>query len=59
MANAIVIALAALLIAAAIALVFRWEIAVDSSGVYRLDRWSGDVTGCRPILLSRNLDCSR
>lgn len=57
MAKAIAIILAALVLAAAIATVFRWQIAANASGVYLLDRWSGHVAECRQPILGRQMDC--
>jgi hypothetical protein len=57
MARAVAIIVAALVVAAAIAFVFRWQIAANASNVYLLDRWSGHVAECRQPLLGRQLEC--
>lgn len=57
MARAVAIILAGLLLAAAIAVVFRWQVTADSSGVYLLDRWTGHVAECRQPILGRQMDC--
>jgi hypothetical protein len=58
MRYAITTVLAALVVAGALLVVLRWEIVVGPAGTYRLDRWTGRVTECRPVMLSRHLDCS-
>ena len=57
MARAVAIVLAALVVAAAIAFVFRWQIVASSAGVYLLDRWTGHVAECREPLLGRQMEC--
>jgi hypothetical protein len=57
MARAVAIILAGLVLAAAIAFVFRWQIAANASGVYLLDRWTGHVAECRQAILGREMDC--
>ena len=57
MARAIAIFLGALAVAAAIAFVFRWQIAANASAVYLLDRWTGRVAECREPLLGRQMEC--
>jgi|KBSMisStandDraft_5_1062788.scaffolds.fasta_scaffold11779897_1 hypothetical protein len=57
MARAVAIFLAALVVAAAIAFVFRWQIAANASSVYLLDRWSGHVAECRQPILGRQMEC--
>lgn len=51
------IILAAVVVAAAIAVIFRWQIAANGTGVYLLDRWSGHVVECRQPILGRQMDC--
>ena len=46
MLNAAAIVVAGALIAAAIAVVGRWEIAGTGQVMYRVDRWTGDVRAC-------------
>ena len=57
MARAVAIFLGALVLAAAVAFVFRWQIAANASGVFLLDRWNGHVAECRQPLLGRQLEC--
>ena len=57
MARAVAIIVAALVVAAAIGFVFRWQIAANASGIYLLDRWSGHVAECRQPILGRQLEC--
>ena len=57
MARAVAIFLGALVVAAAVAFVFRWQIAANASGVYLLDRWNGHVAECRQPLLGRQMEC--
>ena len=57
MARAVAILFAALMVAGAIAFVFRWQMAANASGVYLLDRWSGHVVECRQPILGRQMDC--
>jgi hypothetical protein len=57
MARAIAIILGGLAVAAAIAFVFRWQIAANASNVFLLDRWSGHVAECRQPLLGRQMEC--
>ena len=45
MSTPLAIVIGAALIAAAILVVFRWEIA--SPGVMRLDRWTGSIVLCK------------
>lgn len=43
----VAIVIAGVLIAAAILITFRWQIAVNSDGgIYRLDRWTGQTRIC-------------
>ena len=44
--NAIALLGGAVLIAGAILFALRWEIVASGQGIYRLDRWSGEVTSC-------------
>jgi hypothetical protein len=44
--NAVAIAFAGALIAAAILFIFRWEMAAFGGQTYRLDRWTGEIFGC-------------
>lgn len=55
--KAAAIILAAIGVVAAIAIVFRWQIAANSSGVYLLDRWTGTVVECHQPILGRKMDC--
>ena len=57
MARAVAIFLAALVVAAAVAFVFRWQIAANASIVYLLDRWTGHVAECRQPILGRQMEC--
>ena len=57
MARAVAIFLGALVVAAVVAFVFRWQIAANASGVYLLDRWNGHVAECRQPLLGRQMEC--
>lgn len=41
------IVIGAAIIAAAILLVFRWEVAAGMGTAYRIDRWSGAVQHCQ------------
>ena len=40
------IVIAAALIAAAILIVFRWEVSAATGVVYRIDRWTGHIAVC-------------
>jgi hypothetical protein len=57
MVRAVAIILAASVLAAVIAFVFRWQIAAGPSGVYLLDRWTGRVAECRQPILGRQMEC--
>lgn len=46
MGNSIAILVGSALIAAAILLVFRWDMAAFGGEAYRLDRWTGHVVAC-------------
>ncbi len=48
MPNHVAILLGAALIAAAIAVTGRWEIALVQGATIRLDRWTGEVVICAP-----------
>jgi hypothetical protein len=48
MKTSLAIILSGLLIALAIGLPYRWQIAGTGSAIYRLDRWTGRVAECRP-----------
>jgi hypothetical protein len=54
MNNALAILIGAVIIAAAILIVFRWQVVPD---VYLLDRWTGTVTGCLSVPGHSKLDC--
>jgi len=41
-----VIIVAAIIIAGAMALLFRWHVVSSSIGVQRLDRWTGKIQFC-------------
>ena len=45
--NAVATLIAGIVIAGAILIAFRYEISAATGGVvYRLDRWSGQITAC-------------
>jgi hypothetical protein len=46
MSHSITIIVYALLISASALVAFRYEIVVNTSLIYRLDRWSGDIRVC-------------
>jgi hypothetical protein len=43
---AVIVLVGAAIIGAAMLFVFRWEIAIGSGQVVRLDRWTGTVVAC-------------
>jgi hypothetical protein len=47
MANSAAIVISALVIAAAILFAFRWQAVTTPTQVFRLDRWTGNVTACK------------
>ncbi len=57
MRSALIVLLAVVMIAAAILVTNRWEIVAGPAGLFRLDRWTGNVSECRPAMLTRHLDC--
>ena len=44
--NAVATLIAGIVIAVAILIAFRYEISAAIGVVYRLDRWSGQITAC-------------
>ena len=54
------IVIGALIVAGAVLFLFRWSLVIGPTtgerteiplqGIYRLDRWTGDVTWCRGVL---------
>ena len=42
----VAVVIAGALIAAAILISFRWQLSAATGVVYRLDRWTGNVTVC-------------
>jgi hypothetical protein len=44
--NAVATLVAGIMIATAILIAFRYEISAATGVVYRLDRWSGQITAC-------------
>jgi len=46
----ITIIVAALIIAGSMAVLFRWHVISSSIGLQRLDRWTGEVVACTPVM---------
>jgi hypothetical protein len=46
----ITIIIAALIIAGSMAVLFRWRVISLSIGLQRLDRWTGEIVGCTPVI---------
>jgi hypothetical protein len=46
----ITIIVAALIIAGSMAVLFRWHVISSSIGLQRLDRWTGEIVGCTPVM---------
>jgi hypothetical protein len=42
----VAVVIAGTLIAIAILIAFRWQIAASTDVVYRLDRWTGNIVAC-------------
>jgi hypothetical protein len=55
----IAIVVAALILAGAAALLFRWQVVGTPNGLYRVDRFTGDVRSCRFLGSDGFLDCSQ
>jgi len=49
------IIIGAVIIAATIAVVFRWDVSGTGNGTVRLDRWSGSVTASLPQAVPKSL----
>jgi hypothetical protein len=54
----IAIVVAALIVAAAIAFVFRWEVVGGPNLALRLDRWTGVIAWCVHEAAENKLDCT-
>jgi hypothetical protein len=53
------IILGCLIVAAAIGFTLHWDVVGQGASVYRLNRWTGAITWCRPVNFPQTikLDC--